>query len=53
MMGVAFREEMAEGEDRDAEDREVPAERDREIDAAVVVLAVVFGAIILFQLVFG
>ena len=52
-MRAALREEMAGEDDRDPEDREVPAERDREIDAAVVVLAVVFGAIILFQLVFG
>jgi hypothetical protein len=52
-MGAAFREEMAGEEDREPEDHEVPAARDREIDAAVVVIAVVFGAIILFQLVFG
>ena len=52
-MGAAFREEMAEEEDCDPEDREVPAARDREIDAAVVLIAVAFAAIILFQLVFG
>jgi len=52
-MGAAFREEMVEEEDRDPEDRDVPADRDREIDVAVVVIAAVFAAIILFQLAFG
>ncbi len=53
MVGVAFRPKMTEGDDRDPEDREVPAERDHDIDVAFVALALVLGGVIVFQLVFG
>ena len=53
VVGVAFRPKMTEGDDRDPEDRELPAERDHEIDAVFVALALVLGGIIAFELIFG
>jgi len=53
VVGVAFRPKMSEGDDRDPEDREFPVRRDHEIDAVFVVLALVLGAVIVFQLIFG
>ena len=44
---------MIEGDDRDPEDRELPAEPDHKIEAVFVVLALVLGGIIAFQLFFG
>ena len=52
-MGVAFRPGMTEGDDRDPEDRELPRERDHDVDAAFVALALVLGGVIIFQLFFG
>ena len=53
VVGVAFRPKMTDGDDRDPEDREVAGRRDHDIDAAFVVLALILGGVILFQLFFG
>jgi len=52
-VGVAFRPEMPEGDDRDQDDRKVPTQRDREIDVAFFALALFFGCVIVFVLLFG
>ena len=44
---------MTDGDDRDPQDREVPGKRDHDIDAAFVIIALVLGTVIAFQLLFG